>query len=236
MRSPTEHPFVKTAFEGAKRIASRSTKKNRKEPVDTEILGSLFEKYERTDNVMHSRFLVICFLGFAGFLRISELQDVKLKHITIKDDHMQILIEKCKNDQQREGEVVYICRLGHKKCPVKITEKYIKMTKLHKNPENFLICRLAKTKKGHKALGKYALSYSRIRENFLELVGAVSEQKVTQLCLHSLRSGGATAAADNGVSDRLIGKHGRWSTTTSRDVYIKDSKRTRLSVTTSLGL
>ena len=71
MRSPTEHPFVKTAFEGTKRIASKSTKKNRKEPVDTEILGSLFEKYERTDNVMHSRFLVICFLGFAGFLRIE---------------------------------------------------------------------------------------------------------------------------------------------------------------------
>ena len=188
MKSPTEHPFVKTAFEGAKRIASRNTSKNRKEPMDTELLGLLFDKYGDSGNIMHTRFSVICFLGFAGFLRISELQDVKMKHVTFKSDHMQILIEKCKTDQQREGEVVYVCKLGRKKCPVAITEKYVKMTNLDKKQESFLICRLAKTKKSHNALGKYPLSYSRIRENFLELVDSVSEGIFAQLWLHSLRS------------------------------------------------
>ena len=42
--------------------------------------------------------------------------------------------------------------------------------------------------------------------------------------LHSLRSGGASSAADNGVSDRLIAKHGRWSSNSYRDCYIKDNK------------
>ena len=54
--------------------------------------------------------------------------------------------------------------------------------------------------------------------------------------LHSLRSGGASAAANNGVSDRQIAKQGRWSSETARNGYIKDDKKSRLNVTLSLGL
>ena len=54
--------------------------------------------------------------------------------------------------------------------------------------------------------------------------------------LHYLRSGGATEAAENDVSDRMIDKHGRSSDNKSRNTYIKDSKRVRLSVTIKLGL
>ena len=72
-----------------------------------------------------------------------------------------------------------------------ITQNYIEMAQLQKDPENFLISRLAKTKKGHKALGQHALSYSRIRESFKEMVSSVTESNTShKLCLHSLRSGG----------------------------------------------
>ncbi|XP_057308176.1 uncharacterized protein LOC130646057 [Hydractinia symbiolongicarpus] len=47
---------------------------------------------------------------------------------------------------------------------------------------------------------------------------------------------GASAAANNGVTDRMISKHGRWSSSSSRDGYIKDSKSQRLSVSKDLGL
>ena len=162
---------------------------------------------------------------------------VQMKHMQFKEDHMTILLEKSKRDQLREGELVYISRLGQWKCPVGITQRYIQSTSLDKNPENFLICRLARTKKGHNAIGNQGLSYSRIRENFKETAGIVLEDMgETQVCLHSLRSGGASAAADNGVSDRLIGKHGRWASTKSRDTYIKDSKKSWLTVTKKLGL
>ena len=39
-----------------------------------------------------------------------------------------------------------------------------------------------------------------------------------------------TAASKNDVSDRLIGKHGRWSSNSSKDKYIKDSKNQNLWV------
>ena len=41
--------------------------------------------------------------------------------------------------------------------------------------------------------------------------------------LHSLRSGGATAAAEAGVEDRLLGNHGRWKSEKTYDSYVKES-------------
>ena len=180
---------------------------------------------------------VFCFLRFAGFLRIGELMRIQIKHLTFNKDHMTIFIPEAKTDKLREGETVFISRLNQQMCPVAITERFTQLVKLGENPNDSLISRLAKTKRGHKAQGKYQLSYSRIRDNLKEMVETVLPDKTCkQYSLHSLRSGGASIASENGISDRLIGKHGRWSSSSSRDTYIKDSKRARLSVTARLGL
>ena len=52
--------------------------------------------------------------------------------------------------------------------------------------------------------------------------------------LHSLRSGGASLAAYNGVSDRLFKRHGRWKSDRAKDGYIEDSLESLLSVTKNL--
>jgi len=54
--------------------------------------------------------------------------------------------------------------------------------------------------------------------------------------LHSLRSGGATAAANRGIPDRLFKRHGRWSSESAKDGYVKDSIDERLRVSQCLGL
>ena len=54
--------------------------------------------------------------------------------------------------------------------------------------------------------------------------------------LHGLRSGGATAAANNGVSDRLFKRHGRWISERAKDGNVKDSIKSLLSVSSMLGL
>ena len=54
--------------------------------------------------------------------------------------------------------------------------------------------------------------------------------------MHSLRSGGATAAANFGVPDRLFKKHGRWRSETAKDGYIKDTLKDGLSVSINLGI
>ena len=210
--SPTTHPFVKTAFEGAKRLASRGASRNREEPLETNMLTALFDAYGHTGNVLHLRFLVVCFLGFTLFLRIGELLQIQLKHLTFNGDHMTIFIPESKTDKLREGETVYISRQHTRRCPVAITQRFIQLAQLGESPDDFLISRLAKTKKGHKARGKYPLSSTRVRENFKVMVGRIMPDKTCKVySLHSLRSGGASVASANGISDRPIGKHGRLS-------------------------
>ena len=54
--------------------------------------------------------------------------------------------------------------------------------------------------------------------------------------LHRLWAGGASAADNNGMTDRLVSKQGRWSSEKARIGYIKDSVSTRLSVSKMFGL
>ena len=54
--------------------------------------------------------------------------------------------------------------------------------------------------------------------------------------MHSLRAGGATAAANAGVPDRLFKRHGRWKSESAKDGCVKDSVESRLEVSKNLGI
>ena len=58
----------------------------------------------------------------------------------------------------------------------------------------------------------------------------------SNIALHSLRSGGASAAANAGVSDRLFKRHGGWKTDTAKDGYVKYSLADLLLVSRALKL
>lgn len=82
------------------------------------------------------------------------------------------------------------------------------------------------------------MTYSRMREllkeKLLEL-GFPSEE----FGLHSLRAGGATAAAGAagaGIPDRMFKRHGRWKSENAKDGYVEDTLENWLSVSQSLGL
>ena len=53
---------------------------------------------------------------------------------------------------------------------------------------------------------------------------------------HSLRSGGATAATNAGVPDRLFKRHGRWASDSAKAGYVQDSLSSRLLVSKALGI
>ena len=54
--------------------------------------------------------------------------------------------------------------------------------------------------------------------------------------MRPLRIGGATAAANAGVGDRLFKRHGRWRSDKVKDGYVKDNLEALLSVSKSLGI
>ena len=70
------------------------------------------------------------------------------------------------------------------------------------------------------------LSYTKTREIVLDAFESIGMDK-KRFGLHSLRAGGATAAANAGVKDRLFKKHGRWRSENAKDGYVKDNIKER---------
>ena len=78
------------------------------------------------------------------------------------------------------------------------------------------------------------LSYTRMRELLPERLQSLG-YPTSQFGVHSLRSGGASAAAQAGVPDRLFKKHGRWRSEAAKDGYVNDSDSDCLKVSGNLG-
>ena len=54
--------------------------------------------------------------------------------------------------------------------------------------------------------------------------------------LHSLTSGGASAAYKCDISDRLYKVHSRWNSENAKDGYVCEDLEKRLSVSKNLGI
>ena len=90
--------------------------------------------------------------------------------------------------------------------------------------------------KGGKCLRDYeAISYATLREQFKAKMKYLGYQE-DKFGLHSLRAGGASAAANADVPDRLFKRHGRWRSEGAKDGYVEDALDKRLSATKHLGL
>ncbi len=236
LSSPTDSKFVKLALEGAKRKLAVNKANNQKDPIEPEHIKEIAEKFELSENILDIRFVVLCLLGFSGFLRISELLEIQVKHIIFEENCVKITIEKSKTDQLREGHIIFISKTGNKTCPVTWLLKYLELSGLYAQPDSYIFCKFVSTKTGHIAKGNHPITYDTARKTFQRYVSCIPNIDPKKFGLHSLRSGGASAAARYGVTDRMIRKHGRWSTISSRDRYIKDSAKARLGVSQNLGL
>ncbi|CAH3178324.1 unnamed protein product, partial [Porites lobata] len=87
----------------------------------------------------------------------------------------------------------------------------------------------------YKMRGSVPLSYTRAREIVLSAFDSIGLPR-QDYGLHSLRAGGACAAANARVPDRLFKRHGRWKSDKAKDGYIKDNVHSLLSVSLSLGI
>lgn len=106
-------------------------------------------------------------------------------------------------------------------CPVFLLKDYFK--KLNFNPDfsEFISRPLDKTKSSYKLVQVDKPTYATFRGQLTKsLQDIVPDPSVYGT--HSLRSGGASRAANSGVSDRVFQRHGRWKSVTANDGYVKD--------------
>ncbi|XP_038071255.1 uncharacterized protein LOC119740121 [Patiria miniata] len=231
--SPTDNSIVKMALQGFKRQNSSPT--IRKDPITPDILTKLHINHGHSSATLADlRILFVCFISYAGFLRFDDIRNISRNDCTISSDRLTIHLCKSKSDQFRQGTDVVIARTFKPTCPVLVAERYFSALGDSNNSTLPVLRRLVATKKGLTSSTK-PLSYTRTREIVLDALRPIVPDVATY-GLHSLRSGGASAAFNANVPPFLISKQGRWKTESARNVYFQLDNKSNLLATRNLGI
>ena len=117
---------------------------------------------------------------------------------------------------------------------MKLLKRYLDITRIPPGTNEFLFKPMSGQGKSRclKTVNK-PISYATYQESFKRLFKDIVPD-ISRYSTHSMRSGGATLAANAGIPERQLQCHGRWKSTAAKDMYIKDSLRSRLSVSNSL--
>ncbi|XP_011673264.1 uncharacterized protein LOC105442649 [Strongylocentrotus purpuratus] len=233
LHSPTDNPMVKLALQGFKRATSSPTL--RKHPITPNILMKIYEKYGHDHaSLADLRVLFACFISYAGFLRFDDLKNISNNDLTFTSDRLVIHLASSKTDQFRQGSDVVIARSFKQSCPVRVAERYL--AALRDPPGSLLpvLRRLCSSTKGLTPT-VHPLSYTRTREIVLDAIKPFVTD-ISAYGLHSMRSGGATAALNANVSPFLISRHGRWKSTKARNAYLQPDAKSDLIPSQSLGI
>ena len=235
--NPCDSKICKMVLEAGKRLCS--TRVRKKEPITADHIRSIYDVFGgKQCKLTDFRTIVLIVLGYCGFMRYSELSFLRASDFEFQTTHVEVFIEQSKTDIYRDGHWLHLARTGSELCPVSLAEEYFRRCNIDNESEEhifrgFTYFKRTNTYKLRKS-GK-PISYSTARENVLSAVKQIGLDP-KKFGLHSLRSGGATAAANNGVKDRLFKRHGRWKSDRAKDGYIKDCLNSLLSVSCSLGL
>ena len=229
----TRAPIVAAIREHARR--SLPCGENRKEPIP-------FDKVEEACKVLAFRpsgrlrnlsLAAAISLGFCGFFRYDDLAHIRVGGITKSSDgaSMEIFLESRKNDQCRQGSHVLVSAINSYACPVGLTSLLMGHAGLVDGDRPLFSA--VSVHEGQEVYGSTPISYQSLRKGVLEVFEEVG-LPAQKFGLHSLRAGGATLAANSGVSDRLWMEHGGWRSFRSAVGYVKTSSEVKASVTKAM--
>ena len=200
-----DSPFVRMVLDGMQRQLAKL--KARKEPMSSSMMATHVDSLGATPTLTDVRLVAACLLAFSAFLRYDELAKLRCCDITFGEKHMSVHIASSKTDQYRQGHSIVVARTGSPTCPVSMLEQYFNMGSLSQQSKLRLFRGIVVSKNGERLRLQGSLSYTRLRELFLHKLSELGFD-AKQFGLHSLRAGGATAAAQAGVPDRLFKRHG----------------------------
>ncbi|XP_065182249.1 uncharacterized protein LOC135812958 [Sycon ciliatum] len=228
---PIAAPVITQLQVAARRICARPV--SRRTPISPSLFRQLMSTLAQPEAPLGDLqcATMIC-LGFFALLRWDDLQRLVVSSLDFTPTHMSVHLPSRKNDQLRQGDVILVARqfTGSMPCPVRITESFLRQA--GHSPDQHVLGKVTSARSGPGVRG--TMSYSRATELLKVAVGR-TQTDATSYGLHSLRSGGATAAANSGIADRLLQRHGGWRSASSKDKYIADSQHDLLSVSTAIA-
>jgi hypothetical protein len=150
---------------------------------------------------------------FSSFLRYDCACQIFADEVRFYSSHMEIFLAKRKNDQFLSCSVVCIARGKSLSCPVSLLKSLlVKAGSLGKHVPVF--CSFKKGSSEKFCPSNQPWSYSFARARVLQALADSAHMSFTYFTdrngLHSLRSGGATLVAKEGVPDHIFQAHGAW--------------------------
>jgi hypothetical protein len=226
MADPSNSALAKSAVAFARRILSRPAVKSRKLTAD--VVRALAKKFANTSDVGWHMVYVTVLIGFLGFLRWDDITYIHIEFMVFHETHVALFILKSKTDQRAFGHWVVIARTGGDTCACTQLEKLIAKTGI---TSGIIPRRVQRTKNGA-SLMSTPLKYKRFLELMREALQkcGFTAKEAHEFGTRCMRVGGASAAAEFGVPDRLFQKHGRWVTERIKDRYVQEDIEQLLSV------
>jgi site-specific recombinase XerD len=196
LESPTRSAVVRLTMQGIRRTHAPVQGVRKVQPAVTSVIYKLVDPLGSSLIDLRDRALIL--LGFAGAFRRSELAQLQLTDITETEDGLRVRLRHSKTDQEGEGFVKGI-PYGHeyKTCPVRAWKTWKEAAGITDGYAFRSITR-------HSKLGA-SLSDRAVAE-IIKRRAKVAGLAYTEFSGHSLRAGLATAAAQAGVSERVIAK------------------------------
>ena len=235
---PTATPVVSTLLQSAYRQLAKPVL--HKNPLTKSILQDIHDSmfsYDSLYTVQNLRDFAYILLSFSGFLRFDEASKVRRKDLHLMFDYLVLDLPRSKTDPLCNGSQIYIARSSSDLCTLSWLIRFLSAAKI-KDSENCYIFRAvsynAKTRSWSLRPTDRPLSYTTLSDMFQRRL-AQAGHSTPNFSLHSLRAGGVTLAASEGVSEKMYKAHGRWRSSAVK-AYVTETVESRLSVTKSLGL
>ena len=256
--SPCAQPVCASVRQAARRTL-HSTPRDQGVATPAEIL-QLAEFHLRDGVPLSVRMIVTCaILAFSGLLRYDDLSRVLVHRelLRIFPDRVEICLYTSKTDQQCQGAVVTIGRIGGPFCPVTLLEALLQAGAYQRDPalrpipgtsswqdaeDVGPLLREVNPRTGRldqltASLPKIvpAMPYRDFREALKRLCYQAGIRQ--SLCPHDLRRGGASAAVANGADRMTVQKLGRWRNAKVFEfAYVRETASQLVEVTGRLGL
>jgi len=213
---PTADPLFRETLSGIRKTLG--TAPTKKTPAELTVLQAMIAATPVTDDDGRAlpggvRDRALLLLGFAAFARESELAALDVEDVVEADDGLRLTFRRSKTDQDGAGELVGIPYGSHgETCPVRALRAWRRVLRRETGP-----LFPAVTRWGHidgrmspEAVG-----------DVVKRAAARAGHDPRSFGGHSLRSGGATAAAKGKAPDRAIMRQGRWKSERIARGYIR---------------
>jgi site-specific recombinase XerD len=224
--SPTATAEVRLVWQGIVRTHGRRAARQAA-PAVTETLRALVAGLDASRQGHRDRALLL--VGFAGFLRRSELVALDVDDLVEVPEGLEVLVRRSQTDQQGEGAVLAIPYGQHAAtCPVRAWRAWLAAAGISDGPAFRAVDR-------HGNVGTGRLSdrtVARVVKRAAERAGL----DPAEFSGHSLRSGLAVAAAQAGVTEQLIMEQGRWKSPTVVRTYVRRGDLWREVAAAQVGL